>query len=59
MSNLIYYCTQENNTCPKKETCKRYMNAEGKNHTTLFKVACTENNNYVLFMEYKEKEISE
>ena len=50
----IYYCTQENNTCPKKEECKRYIEAEGKNHATLFKVSCTEKNNYVLFMKTEE-----
>ena len=60
MSDLIYYCTQDNNTCPKKEECKRYVEVEGKNHATLFKVACTENNNYVLFMKSEtDKEIEE
>ena len=54
MSDLIYYCTQENNTCPKKENCKRYVEVEGKNHATLFKVACTEDNNYVLFIKHQE-----
>ena len=58
MSN-IYYCTNENNICPKKETCKRYVEVEGKNHATLFKVACTEDNNYVLFMKYKEVQESQ
>ena len=53
----IYYCTQENNNCPKKEECKRYIEVEGKNHATLFKAACTETNNYVLFIKAEtEKE---
>ena len=55
MSSL-YYCIQENNTCPKKEDCKRYMESENKNKATLFKMACTENNDYVLFMKYEKKE---
>lgn len=52
MSN-IYHCTQDNNTCIKKEECKRYIEAESNNHATLFKVACTEDNNYVLFIKYE------
>lgn len=54
MSDKIYYCTQEDNDCPKKEECKRFMNAENQCTATLFKVACTEENNYVLFMTYEE-----
>lgn len=50
MSDSIYYCTNENNNCSKKEECKRYLDVDGKNHATLFKRACTENNNYVLFI---------
>lgn len=53
MSSL-YYCTNENNTCSKKENCKRYMEVEGNNHATLFKMACTEDNDYVLFIEHEE-----
>lgn len=50
---MIYYicCTIENNNCPKKEECKRYLNAENNPCMTLFKYACTEENNYHLFME--------
>lgn len=51
----IYYCTNENNKCPKKEECKRYLEAECEDCTTLFKVACTENNHYILFIK-SEKE---
>lgn len=55
MSELVYCCTKENNTCPKKEDCKRYMESDDKECvTTLYKVACTENNGYVLFMNNKE-----
>ena len=50
---MIYYmcCTIENNNCPKKEECKRYLNAKDNSCMTLFKYACTEENNYHLFME--------
>ena len=54
MNNKIYYCTQENNYCPKKEECKRFIEAENQDTATLFKVACTEDNDYVLFMKHKE-----
>ena len=49
--STLYFCTQENNTCPKKELCKRYINVENEVHTTLFNMACTESNNYVLFIK--------
>lgn len=51
MSDAIYYCTNKNNTCQKKESCKRYLDVDGKNHATLFKMACTENNNYILYIK--------
>lgn len=53
---MLYYicCTIENNNCLKKEQCKRYLNAENNSCTTLFKYACTEENNYHLFMEKEE-----
>ena len=54
MNDKIYYCTQENNDCPRKEECKRFMEAENQDTATLFKMACTEDNNYVLFMNYDE-----
>lgn len=50
---MIYYmcCTIENNNCPKKEECKRYLNAKDNSCMTLFKYACTEENDYHLFMK--------
>lgn len=55
MASLIYFCTQENNTCPKKEECKRYMDLkEDDCHATLFKVSCTEDNDYILFMKHEK-----
>lgn len=47
----IYYCTTENNTCEKQGTCKRYLESEGKNKTTLFKQMCMSENNYILYVE--------
>jgi hypothetical protein len=55
MNNKIYYCTQDNNDCPKKEECKRFMEAENQDTATLFKVACTEDNNYVLYMQLEKQ----
>ena len=55
---LYYCCTQENNDCPNKETCMRYLNAESAPHATLFKYACTEDNNYHLYLE-KDEDIIE
>jgi len=49
---IFYYCcTQENNNCPNKETCMRFLNAESEPYTTLYKYACTEENNYHLYMK--------
>lgn len=53
--STLYYCTKENNTCKKKDTCERYINKENDVAATLFKNACTENNNYLLFIQ-KETE---
>lgn len=55
---LYYCCTQENNDCPNKETCMRYLNAESAPHATLFKYACTEDNNYHLYLK-KDEDIIE
>lgn len=54
---LYYCCTQENNDCPNKEKCMRYLNAESAPHATLFKYACTVENDYQLFMEKLPTEI--
>lgn len=54
---MFFYicCTQENNECPKKEECRRYLNANEGTNWALFKYMCIEENNYHLFME-KEKD---
>lgn len=52
---LYYCCTQENNDCPNKEKCMRYLNANTAPHATLFKYACTEENEYLLFMAKPEE----
>lgn len=57
MNNNLYFCTHEYNTCIKKDTCKRYVdytNEENNCHATLFNTACTEDNNYVLYMKVEE-----
>lgn len=52
MSDLdsLYFCKNDDNTCDKKDSCRRYLEAEGKNTATLFKVACTEDNGCVLYI---------
>lgn len=54
---MFFYicCTQENNECPRREECRRYLNANEGTSWTLFKYMCTEENDYHLFME-KEKD---
>ena len=57
MNRAVYYCRQENNTCPKREQCERFVNADKtENKTSLFKVACTEHNDFILFMQYQPEE---
>ena len=52
MSDLIYYCIESNNDCPRCNECKRYLDSKSHNSkTTLFKNACTEDNNRILFIE--------
>lgn len=52
----LYYCTNENNTCPKKDECERFIDAEENCNTTLYKESCTEQNNYILFIKNEQKE---
>ena len=53
---MFFYicCTQEENNCPKKEECRRYLNANEGTSWTLFRYMCTEENDYHLFMEKEE-----
>ena len=52
MPDLIYYCTKENNDCQKRNECERYLNSDSHtNKTTLFKSACTDSNNRILFIK--------
>lgn len=53
-----YMCTQDNNVCDKKENCIRYLQANNTDevHTTLFKQACTESNNWILYIEQPKEE---
>ena len=59
MTSSIYYCTQDNNTCSKKEECVRYTKAENQCQATLFKAACTKDNNHILFIKYEKTEEGE
>ena len=53
---MLFYicCTQEENEFPKREECRRYLNANEGTSWTLFKYMCTEENDYHLFMEKEE-----
>ena len=53
---MLFYicCTQEENECPKREECRRCLNANEGTSWTLFKYMCTEENDYHLFMEKEE-----
>ena len=52
MTDSIYYCAKENNDCPRCNECERYINSDSyTSKTTLFKNACTDNNNRILFIK--------
>lgn len=52
MSDLIYYCTKENNDCSRRNECERYLNSDSHtSKTTLFKNSCTDNNSRILFIK--------
>lgn len=53
MSDLdsLYFCKNDGNTCDLKESCRRFLEAEGQIAATLFKAACTKDNNYVLYIQ--------
>ena len=56
----IYFCTIEDNECIKKDTCKRYVeNNNEECHICLYKNACTEENNHVLYIRYEKLEEGE
>lgn len=51
MSDTIYYCKQEENDCPVKDTCERYVDAEHHQcKVTLYKAMCVDDNGRVLFI---------
>ena len=47
-------CKRGGNNCPKRDECRRYMNADIGVSWNLFKHVCTEKDNYQLFMEMEE-----
>lgn len=55
MTDLIYYCSKENNDCPKRNECERYLDSDSHtSKTTLFKASCTEQNNRILFIKRED-----
>ena len=45
MSDTIYYCKHEENDCPVKDTCERYVDAEQHEcKVTLYKAMCVDDN---------------
>lgn len=51
-NNHIYYCSKNNNTCPKKDSCYRYVHCnENMNQSSLYKSSCTIDNNYILHIK--------
>jgi hypothetical protein len=59
MYDNIYYCRNANNTCEKRDTCLRYLNAADNPTATLFKCACTSNNQYLLYINKSKETESE
>ena len=60
MYDHIYYCKNDGNTCEKKDTCLRYLNAVDNPTATLFKRACTLSNKYLLYInKTKETEVKD
>lgn len=48
----IIYCDKgKENTCPKKEYCKRYLRADEHVSLKLYKTSCTKDNNFLLFLK--------
>lgn len=59
MSDLIYYCTKEKNDCPKRNDCERYLDSDSHtSKTTLFKTACTDDNNRILFIKVEHTDMA-
>lgn len=50
----IYGCTQDNNECPKKDECRRYVELQEVT-ATLFKEMCNEDSNYSLYMKCEQE----
>ena len=48
---IIYCCNDDNNDCLHRESCKRYIYSDGNESSTLYKSACTEDNNYQLYIK--------
>lgn len=53
MYDNIYYYKNEENTCSLKNECLRFLNVKDQCVATLYKAACTNNNNQILFVTSK------
>lgn len=52
MKDYIYSCGHNDNQCAKKEQCARYKEATEESITAnLYRQACTEENEYILFIK--------
>ena len=59
MPDLIYYCIKKNNDCPQRNECERYLDSDlHTSKTTLFKNACTDDNNRILFIKREDIDMS-
>ena len=57
MPDTMYYCTKENNDCSQRSECGRYVNSDSHtSKTTLFKNACTDDNNRILFIDVSDND---
>ena len=57
--NSLYFCKNDGNTCDLKESCRRYLEAGEQTTATLFKAACTNDNNHVLYIQKEGEEKNE
>ena len=49
--HIIYCRHDDDNVCPYRNSCKRYSQSTGNESATLYKYACTKDNNYQLYIK--------
>lgn len=58
MPDTIYYCAKENNDCPQRNECERYLDSDSHaSKATLFKAACANDNNRILFIKAEHVDV--